>query len=183
METVFEQYIEVFFIVGEKRDWIPYSSRSGTFASVFQTIMKSAYRLENNDRSSMLNSIYVSSGGATEIARISAKDPSIHNALPLRLKFYRYRRLPLLTGPKSEIKALEDWLKEVERIGALVGTWTEARNICVNAIRSYKCVSENEVGYVGFPVKVSTVPLQSSSLSQPSPNIRINRSLWQIRSN
>lgn len=64
----------------------------------------------------------------------------------------------------------------MERVGALIGTWKEARNICVNANRGYTYISENEVGYVEFPVKVSTIPIQSSSSSQPRLEILINAS-------
>lgn len=160
MESLFEGFAGVCFIVGERRNWIPHSSRSGPFVSLFKEIIKDSYRLGKNERSMMLRNIYFNSrrsGQPSELVRISAKDPCIPNASSSRLKVYRYRRLPSLTKKMSEMKPLVQWLKHVEGVCALVGTWQDANEACVRAIQSYKYVSEHEVGYDGFPLSVSEI--------------------------
>lgn len=164
MERLFEGYIRVFFVKGERRDWVPHSSRSGPFVSVFENIFKDPYKLGKNERSAILRQVYLRDGRIcppTEIARVSVKNPSLPDATSSRLKIYRYRRLPSVTREISEMRPLVQWLKKVEEHGALVGTWEEAHQVCLNAIASYKYTSEQEAGYVGFP---SSTPARPSSV-------------------
>lgn len=151
----FRGYVRVFFISGDRRDFVPFSCRSGPFVSVFERIIKPKFVVGRNDRSVMLQGTYRNDGILglpTELTRISVKDPGAADGRSSRIKVYRFRRLPALTREASEIRPLITWLQEVENHGALSIPWKDALKVCVNAIGSYKYVSAQEAGYIGFPV-------------------------------
>lgn len=115
MERLLEGFARSFF-PGERRDWVPVSSRNGPFVAVFEEIIKDAYKLCRNERSLMLRQMYRNDGlhgQQTEMVRISVEDPSLLDAPSSHVRVFRYRRLPSLTRHVTEVRPLVQWLKDV----------------------------------------------------------------------
>lgn len=162
-DRYFRGYVRVFFISGERRDFVPFSSRSGPFVRVFERLFHAKFILGRNDRSIMLQTIYRNDGflgRPIEVARISLKDVGDPNSSGSRVKVYRFRKLSSLTREATEMKPLIDWLQEMGNEGALRIPWEDALKICAEAMRSHYCVLGPEVGYIEFP---SESPSRGSS--------------------
>lgn len=145
----------VFFIVGDERDWVPCSSRSGPFVTVYETIFKNRYKLGKNTRSALLRTAYMEQGhrgSPTEIARINVKDASNLRGTCSRIKVYKFRRLPSLTRHQSEIVPLREFLKKAEGHNALVANWSVAFELMSDFMRQYRYLANNTAGYIGFPL-------------------------------
>lgn len=159
-EECFSGYVRVFFVRGERRDFVPYSSRSGPFVRVFEAIVKERFRLERNERSAVLRESYLNNGllgKPIELVRISAKDASCPELRNSRVKVYRYRRLPKLTRHNSEMKPLTEWLRTLDGKSALTMPWKDALAVCSDAIMSYRYISDQQAGYVGFPLRSAAI--------------------------
>lgn len=165
-EEYFSGYVGVFFVPGEQRDFIPFSSRSGPFVEVFEDIIKDKYLLGRNERSTTLQKTYEIQGllgNPTQLVRICTCDAATPDACKSRVKVYRYRRFPCLTRTTSEMNPLIEWLKRLSGLGVLSFSWRESLSVCVEAIKKYKYLSNKEAGYVGFPLESSQQLLTGSS--------------------
>lgn len=166
-EEIFRSFVQHFFLPGQKRDFIPFPSRTGPFVFVFESIVLTKLLLGRNERSVILQNIYRNEGllgHQIEVARTSVRNPSDLSRRASRIKVYRSRGFPVLTRHASEINPLIAWFQDIEKQGMLQISWTEALGVCTVAIRSYITISEHETGYCGFPLLAT----RSTSSSSPA---------------
>lgn len=155
MKGLFEGYVRVFFVVGEKRDFVPSSSRSGPFVLVYEGIMKPVFLFGRYQRSKILRTIYNNTETLerpAEVVRIRTRDAAKPDSSRFRIEVYRYRRLPYLTRQASEMDPLIAWLQSAEKMGALKVSRDDALEICIAAIRNYRYLSDCEAAYIGYPL-------------------------------
>lgn len=144
---------------------------------VFEGIFRLKFIMGRNYRSINLQNIYHDNGflgHPIDLTRMNVRDAANPTGRPSRVKVYRFRRLPAHTRQASEMRPPMDWLQKIGDKGALRMSWRDAFGVFLEAIRSYRYVTDGEARYIGFPPSIPRV-LRRILLAMPG---RYRRKTW-----